>query len=110
MNVNRVGMTSFGNLPYYNEIKSGNFTYNSLSPNVDYKLDAVYSMLAVVRDEQREQAKMLANNQTVLRDLMCDTTIDMANWNSHYDTVNKYTYEPDVKHSTIRFTIKDKTD
>ena len=92
MNVNRVGMTSFGNSPYYNEIQSGNFTYNSFS-NEGYKLDAIYSMLEVIRDEQKGQAKMLANNQTVLRDLMCDTTIDMANWNSHYDTVNKYTYE-----------------
>ncbi len=93
MNVGRVGMTSFGRGEYYDDIKRGSYCYAPNNMSDAYKFGALYAMLEVIRDEQREQAKMLANNQTVLRDLMCDTTIDMANWNSHYDTVNKYTYE-----------------
>ena len=66
MNICRVGMTSFGNSPYYESIKRGDFTYNSGSGDLNYKADAIYSMLDVVRDEQYEQARMIMQNQLEL--------------------------------------------
>ena len=92
MNVNRVGLTSFGRAPYYTDIKRKTFEYNCKSPDSDYKLNAIYSMLEVIRDEQREQAKILADNQTVLRNLACDIARDFANAGTYYATASKYTY------------------
>ena len=77
MNIGRVGVMSFGNYsPYYKDIKDNRFVYNGLSANKDYKLDAIYSMLDVIRDEQKEQAKIITKNQVVLRNMLSDMARD----------------------------------
>ena len=92
MNVGRVGKTSFGRSDFYDDIKRGSYCYAPNNMSDAYKFGALYAMLEVIRDEQREQAKMLADNQTVLRNLACDIARDFANAGTYYATASKYTY------------------
>ena len=90
MNINRVNAVSFGEFlhsgPYYDSIRKGEFAYNSLSSNPDYRQNAIYSMLEVIRDEQREQTKVIAQNQQKLMDIL--TKIGFSHLN--YGIVDKY--------------------
>ena len=80
MNINSVNAVSFGDYlhsgPYYKSIRNNEFVYNSLSSNPDYRQNAIYSMLEVIRDEQREQAKIITKNQVVLRNMLSDMARD----------------------------------
>ena len=75
MNVTRVNMTSFGTA--YEGLRQGTFRDNAYYNGSDsYRLNVLYDMLKVVRDEQKEQAEIIVQNQVVLRNMLSDMARD----------------------------------